>query len=256
MTVLFAGTYNSRDTGGIPLAGGGQTQAGVLLRSDALVALTDVGLGELDVSPIGTIVDFRTATERSEAPDRLPPRPLDTVHLSVLEGAMTGMAASPQVSSDAVKAAMAQVPTLADLYVGMLRHGAASFARVARLVARPTDGVKRAVLVHCTAGKDRTGVAAAVLLDAVGAQRDAVIADYTLSQQNLAGEWAERMLHYIASRGVSVGPQVEQLVTATPPEAMQAALGWLDDQGGSVAYLRAAGIGDDELALLRARLGG
>ncbi|WEG08601.1 tyrosine-protein phosphatase [Microbacterium horticulturae] len=254
MTSLFAGTYNSRDTGGMPLPGGGQTRAGVLYRSDALSGITDAGLAELDASPIGAVVDFRTGAERSAAPDRLPERRLDTEHLSVLEGAAPGIGAPADMSTEAVRAVLEQIPTLGDLYIRMLDGAAASFARVARLVAAPTDEGKPGVLVHCTAGKDRTGVATALLLDAVGAERDAIVADYAVSEQNLSGEWAERMLQGVAKTGVPMLPQIVALVTATPPDAMRAMLAWVDDQGGSAAYLRTGGLSDDEFGMLRARL--
>lgn len=256
MTALFAGTYNSRDTGGTPLRGGGQTRAGVLFRSDALVTITDAGLNELDAGPIGAIVDFRTDTERAAAPNRLPAREFDTENLSVLEGAAPGIAAPGEMSVAEVHAALREIPTLGDLYIRMLQHAAASFARVARLVASPDDREKTGVLVHCTAGKDRTGVATALLLDVVGAERDAVIADYTASEHNLSGEWSDRMLAGITEMGVPMLPQIVALVTATPPDAMQAALGWLDDQGGSAAYLLGGGLTDEELGMLRRRLVG
>ena len=58
------------------------------------------------------------------------------------------------------------------------------------------------MLVHCTAGKDRTGVAIALLLDAVGAERDAVVADYAASEANLSGAWADRMFAMIDAMGI------------------------------------------------------
>ncbi|QAY59449.1 tyrosine-protein phosphatase [Microbacterium protaetiae] len=258
MTALFDGTYNSRDTGAIPLRSGGQTRSGVLFRSDALATVTGTGLVELDESPIGTIVDLRTDTERATAPNRLPSRPVRTELLSVMEGAAPGMAAPAEMTSEAVHAVLQEIPTLGDLYIRMLGTAAASFARVARLVATSADSDKAGVLVHCTAGKDRTGVAVALLLDAVGAQRDAIVADYAASERNLAGEWAERMLEGVARMGVPMLPQITALVSATPPDAMQTTLRWLDDQGGSAAYLRkgGGGLSDDELGMLRERFAG
>jgi protein-tyrosine phosphatase len=254
MSALFDGTYNSRDTGGTPLRRGGQTRTGVLYRSDALVTVSDEGLAELDASPIGAIVDFRTDGERSAAPDRLPARPIGTEHLSVLEGAAPGIGAPAAMSSEAVRSVLKEIPTLGDLYICMLGGTAASFARVARLVTAPADEGKPGVLVHCTAGKDRTGVATALLLDTVGADRDAIVADYAVSEQNLSGEWAERMLAGVAKTGVPMLPQIVALVTATPPDAMRTMLAWVDDQGGSAAYLRSGGLSDDEIGMLRARL--
>jgi protein-tyrosine phosphatase len=255
------GLYNFRDTGGTPLIDGGATRAGVLFRSDALSALTPAGLDALADTDIGVIVDFRTPGERESGPDRLPTsRPFTVVELSILEGAMGEMAgsfvgASAAISPELIAQAMAALPTLSELYIGMLQHGAASFAEVARYIAASSDDEPTAVLVHCTAGKDRTGVATALMLDAVGADRAAVIADYASSQDNLAGPWADGMIQMVTSFGLPMTPELRELITGTPPAAMQAALEWTDAGFGGVAgYLQSGGLTDDELAALRARL--
>jgi protein-tyrosine phosphatase len=262
--ITIDGLQNFRDTGGTPLTGGGATRAGVLYRSEALSGLTPAGLEQLAASDIGVIADFRTDLERAMAPDVLPAsRAFQVIELPLLEGAMTGFAQSATQASDpdaarqAVTAALAQLPGLGDLYVSMLEHGAASFAEVARQVAaQPARDSPTAVLVHCTAGKDRTGVAVALVLDAVGAERSAVVADYAASAGNLAGAWADGMRAMIASLGVPLTPELDALVTATPPAAIEQALAWVDARGGSAAYLGAGGLTDAELAGLRARLNG
>ncbi|MFK3679809.1 tyrosine-protein phosphatase [Microbacterium sp. NPDC090218] len=260
MSAIIAGTYNSRDTGGMPLVGGGVTRTGVLYRSDALAAVTDEGVRTLSDSPIGTIVDFRSDFERAEAPNRLgSERSFGEVVLPLLEGSMTGMPSPGGLgdpSDDVMRAMLARIPSLADLYVGMLDSAAASFAEVARLVARPSDDSRGAVLVHCTAGKDRTGVATALLLDAAGADRAAIVADYAQSGTNLAGEWADRMLERARGWGMPLVPALTDLVTATPPRAMEDALAWVDERGGSAEYLRGGGLSDDDLQALRVRLAG
>lgn len=255
------GLYNFRDTGGMPLTGGGATRSDVLFRSDALAALTPAGLDALTDTDIGVVVDFRTPGERQTAPDRLPSsRAFRVVELSILEGAMAEMAgrfvgSGAALNPGLIAQAMAALPTLSELYIGMLQHGAAAFAEVARLIAASTDDEPTAVLVHCTAGKDRTGVAVALMLDAVGADRAAVIADYAASQDNLAGPWADGMLQMIAAFGLPLTPEVRALVTGTPPEAIAAALEWTDAQfGGAGGYLESGGLTADELAALRARL--
>ena len=94
------------------------------------------------------------------------------------------------------------------------------------------------MLVHCTAGKDRTGVAIALLLDAVGAERDAVVADYAASEANLSGAWADSMFAMIDAMGVPRTPTLDELIAATPPAAIEEALAWVDrEHGGSAAYL-------------------
>lgn len=260
---MIDGLQNFRDTGGTPLADGRASRSGVLYRSEALSALTLDGLAQLAETDIGVIADFRTAIERSMAADQLPDsRPFRIVELPLLEGALTGMAQQapiaddPDAAASAIATALSQLPTLGDLYVSMLGQGAASFAELARLVAVATDDPPTAVLVHCTAGKDRTGVAVALLLDAVGAERDAVVADYSSSAANLAGPWADRMRAMVTGMGVPLTPSVDTLLTGTPPEAIDQALAWVDEHGGSAAYLRSGGLTTDELAALRTRLAG
>ncbi|SIO29209.1 tyrosine-protein phosphatase [Agromyces cerinus] len=264
MSMQVEGLYNFRDIAGMPLASGGTTRAGVLFRSEALGTLTQVGVDDLAATDIGTIVDFRTPTERQAAPDRVPTsRPFTVVDLPMLEGAMADMtgrfvAGGPSTPPPSeIADAMASLPTLGELYLEMLQHGAPQFAEVARLIAASTDDSPSAVLVHCTAGKDRTGVATALMLDAAGVERAAVVADYAVSQHNLAGPWADGMLHSIASFGLPVSPELRTLVTGTPPEAIEQALSWTDDEhGGAAEYLLSGGLQPAELDGLRARMAG
>lgn len=262
-TASLDGSYNFRDTGGTALTTGGTTRSGVLYRSDALSELTPDGLEQLAATPIGVIVDFRTPMERAMAPDRLPStRPFRVVELALLEGALSGLAqqamqadapgADPDAGLAAVSEALALLPRLGALYTSMLEHGASAFAEVARLVASDAPA---AVLVHCTAGKDRTGVATALLLEAVGARRDAIVADYTESEANLSGAWADRMFAMIDAMGIPRTPPLDELLALTPAAAIEEALAWVDrEHGGSANYLRSGGLTDGELAALRARL--
>lgn len=266
-TVALDGTFNFRDVGGLPLAACGTTRSGILYRSDALSGLSPEGLEQLAATDIGVVVDLRTAMERQMAPDRLPTaRPFEVVELPLLEGAFAGAAqqaaqaaaAGPDGAStatDAIADAVAQLPSLGDVYVSMLEHGADAFARVARLVAGATVDPPRAVLVHCSAGKDRTGITTALILDAVGVERAAIVDDYASSEANLAGAWADAMYAQVAKTGVPLTPAVKDLVATTPPPAIQQALAWVEaNAGGTAQYLRSGGLTDDELSALRARL--
>ncbi|WP_460772648.1 tyrosine-protein phosphatase [Microbacterium sp. GXF7504] len=263
--VTLEGTFNFRDTGGMPLVGGGVSASGILYRSDALSELTPAGLDALSASPIGVVVDLRTDPERQMAPDRLPTdRPFRVVELPLLQGAVTGAAkqagaamtagADPAKVAAAMQEALAQIPPLGEMYVQMLQGGADTFAQFARLVSVATDEPPTAVLVHCTAGKDRTGVSTALVLDAAGVERDAVVADYASSQDRLAGPWADRMLGMVTQMGVPLDDEIRDLVAGTPASAIEQAFAWIDAQGGSAAYLRSGGLTDAELDALRARL--
>ena len=259
------GTVNFRDVGGLPLVGGGSVASGVLYRSDALSALTPHGLETLAGSGIEVLADFRTPAERQMAPNRLPVgRELHTLELPLFEGAFTGAAqeqmqranhaGDPAAAARAVQAAIAQLPTLGQIYTGMLQDGASLFAAAARTVAAGNDS---AAVLHCTAGKDRTGVAVGLLLEAVGAERDGIVADYELSEQNLAGEWSDRMLGMIAGMGVPLTDEILTLVTRSPADAINTAFDWVEENhGGAAEYLRAGGLLDAELDQLRQRLRG
>lgn len=261
--VPLEGTYNFRDTGGIPLTSGGSIRPGILFRSDALSGLTPSGLEEFAATPVGVVVDLRTPQEREISPNRIPTtRSMQSVDLSILAGSMAQMASSllgndGSPSEAAIARLDEELPALADLYTAILQSGASAFAEVARYIARSTDDSETAVLVHCTAGKDRTGVATALMLEAAGAERDAIVADYASSQQYLAGEWADSMLRMISSAGLPITPKLRALITETSPDAIDRALTWVDEGfGGVTGYLASGGLTDAELAGLRTRLAG
>lgn len=256
MTNLTAldGAPNFRDLGGLPLKDGGSTKQGVLYRSAALNALTDAGVEQLAASNIETIADLRTPEERQAQPDRLPTsRYIDDIDMPIAPGNMSPVALEKAVQSGAdLSVVLAkQLPSLGGLYVEMLQQAPEVFANVARLTA--TAGT----LVHCTAGKDRTGVACALILDAVGVQRAAVVADYAESQKNLAGPWAAAALAQAKSFGLPLIPQLVDIVTTTPPAAIEQAFQWVEDNFKSSAdYLLHGGLSADDLAKLQARLVG
>ena len=263
MATLLPGTSNARDLGGLPLSGGGTVREGVLLRSDALTGLSDGGLALLE--GVGTVIDLRTPAEREGAPDRLPEgHAVSVLERPLLEGAIAqlapqGAALKEQMGEDGpspelLEALRARIPALGDLYVTMLEHGAETFADCARAVAEPADQGRAGVLIHCTAGKDRTGIAVALLLEAAGVEREAVVADYTRSGDELAGPWAERMLEGVRAAGIPVLPEIEQLAVTTPAAAIEAALAEVDARGGAAAYLRSGGLSEQELERLRERL--
>lgn len=245
---LIPGTFNARDLGGMPLRGGGAVASGALLRADALGAVPAEGEQRMSELGVRTVVDLRTAAEREVLPDRVPGG-TEVLALPLLEGALTGLPTSPSVDR------VPEVPDMEKVYTLMLEHGAQAFAEIARRVGSAPAG--SAVLVHCTAGKDRTGVAVALLLEAVGAEREAVIADYTRSQDQLDGPWAERTMAALIAHGAPDTPMLRTLVTQTPREVIEHALGIVDAQhGGAAAYLRSGGLTDEELAALRERLAG
>jgi len=129
------------------------------------------------------------------------------------------------------------------------------FATIAREIAGERDGGGGGVLIHCAAGKDRTGVAIAIVLRAVGVDRDAVVEDYTRTESRLAGEWTEMMLGRVKAYGIDVTPELLELLTGSPATAIEALLDWVDENHGDAgAYLLANGLTTHEVEALRARL--
>jgi protein-tyrosine phosphatase len=108
------------------------------------------------------------------------------------------------------------------------------------------------VLVHCTAGKDRTGIVVALALLAVGVDRRLVVEDYARSEENLSGEWLENMISVIVKHGGIETPKLRVLMGGSPGEVLDAVLDELDAEHGSVRhYLLGAGLTLDELDRLQ-----
>lgn len=265
LTSILQGTHNARELTGLPLAGGGTLASGLLFRSDALAALTDDGLQELVTLRIGTVIDMRTDAERSRAADRLPddgsvtllPLPMQGGAMDEMVKRLLPAATGASLSVTQVAEALKQVPTLEGLYVSILDASAPQFATIARTVLAASRTERPGVLFHCTAGKDRTGLAAAILLSVAEVPREEIVADYTQTEKNLAFGFAEALTRLITSLGVPLTPALKTLATESPASAIEAALDWIDaNHGGVAGYLRVGGLTDDEIADLRRVLRG
>ena len=257
-------THNARSLGGIATADGQVVADGVLFRSDSLSALTADGIAALAELGIGTVVDLRTDGERARAADVLPADgSIALVALPVLGGAMDEMVqqllpsdgARAELTPAQLTALLDQVPTLEQLYQGILASSAPQFAELARTVIAASGTDRPGVIFHCTAGKDRTGLAAAILLSIAGVPRDTIVADYTQTETNLAGPFAEALTALITGFGLPLTPKLQVLATKSPASAIEAALTWIAEQHGDAgAYLRSGGLSADELASLRVLL--
>jgi protein-tyrosine phosphatase len=232
-----AGTYNLRDTGGYE-AGANRTRWGKLFRSDALHRLTDDSRGVLAALGIRLVIDLRDHSELLSAPSRLEGTGIDVVH-------------TPIYTSTPDFSALGEA-TLAGLYRLMIADYGHNLAAAVGLIARSGS---QPVLVHCTAGKDRTGLVVALALLAAGVERRAVVDDYAATESNLRGEWAQAMLSRMTESGYPMGPQIEQIVTASPPEVLEDVLDAIEAEHGSIGnYLLANGLTPDDLDLLRSAL--
>ena len=237
--VPLAGTVNARDLGGLPLAGGGVTRHGQLLRSDVPLRLDPEDRERLIRLGIGTVVDLREAHELVRDHNALVGFDGIAVHHVEVWRLINEVGVAPD-----------DPWSITGFYLSALDHAGAAFAAAVRLLAE----AEGAALFHCTAGKDRTGLLALLVLEAVGVTREAVIEDFALTDARI-GSIRERLTEEAAGRGIA-RPDFERLLGATP-DLIEPALAHLDRlHGGAEAYLRRHGADPATLARLRAKLSG
>lgn len=249
--VPLQGAHNFRDLGGYRTRDGRHVRWGLVYRSETLGKLTDADREFLGAGlHLRAVCDFRGASEAAADPDRLPETAGPTpVALSIDAGhSMTRMAAAIR-SGDA----KSMDDAMADLYIGMVDdHGADAFGP---FIARLADPDNLPTVYHCAAGKDRTGIATALLLTLLGVPRKTVLADYSLT--NLTFDTL------IASQKGSknpltagLPPQVLARMTLANPEWLQRTLEHIDAKYGSVeGYLQSTGrIDAATIAKIRANL--
>jgi protein-tyrosine phosphatase len=212
------GLSNFRDLGGIP-AGEHVVRTGLVYRSDSPHQVTEEGLAVLLGLGIASVLDLRTAEERGTNPGPLPSdhHPIQEHFDGVDPRSASGVNAGERV--------------LRDTYVLLLDDAPDRFGRV---LAQLADPGRLPAVVHCAAGKDRTGLVVALLLSVLGVERDTVLDDYALER---SGPEFEARLALVHARFVEMGIEsgVAWGMIGTPRWAMADALEHLDDRYGSVA---------------------
>ena len=234
-TSLDLGTpANLRDVGGLTTADGRLLRSGTLLRSDA----PQPG-DRLPVVP-ATVVDLR-----SEAETRGRTHPLAGV--AEVHAVPLGTSLAPEVIAATPEAER----DLAWMYRLLVREAAGELAGIVRLFAHAPGPV----LVHCAAGKDRTGIVVAVALRLVGVPREQVVADYLRTNDNLAGLLARLEAAGAHLPALSDGTLDPQTLLGVDEGALTAALAELERHPGGVhGHLLAHGATAADLDALTARL--
>ncbi|MFE7561148.1 tyrosine-protein phosphatase [Kitasatospora sp. NPDC057500] len=232
------GAVNARDLGGYRTAEGMVLRAGVALRSDGLNRLTDEDLGRLAGLGLRRIVDLRSPDEVREAgPDRitdgmslhqLPVFAADFDIYTTLREALADRDPDKQRTLLGAGRADAMMTGLYRWFVTD-RIARERFAAVLRLLADP-DGAP--LLFHCSAGKDRTGWTAAVLLTALGVDRETVVTDYLLTNERSAVV-VEAVLEGFRAGGLMLEPELLLPVFRAERRYLEAAFeevetGWPD----------------------------
>jgi hypothetical protein len=227
---------------------------GVLLRADNLQDLTPADVRRLiDEHGLQVVIDLRTGIEvEAEGPGPLTREPgVRIEHRSLYpESGNTDLDADDRGAlwDNVVGADIDPEAPLAAVYLRYLARRPDSVVGALRDIAR-ADG---AVLVHCAAGKDRTGVVVALALDAVGVDRETIVADYVVTRERIDEIW-DRLMSSSTYRAELEGH--DSADHAPRPETMHGVFRQLDERhGGTVEWLRSEGFDDEDLARLRERL--
>ncbi len=235
----LAGVFNFRDLGGYPTQDGRTVRWRTIFRADGLGRLT---VEDLDVlRPIGlrTVVDLRTKREIDER-GRFPHEdyPVAFHHLSVIDQTWDREAA--------IRENLPPTEFLHRTYREMLVDGAPRFAAAFDVLADPNA---LPAVFHCAAGKDRTGLLAALLLGALGVGHDDVVEDYALTQDTM-----DAFLATTAAQDEEIARRIESTPRSfftADPAAMSLVLTDLERDHGSVRdFVRHLGVADSTLTTL------
>jgi len=248
------GAVNVRDLGGLPTADGGSTVPNRLLRSENLQELSPADISKL-VEDIGvtTVVDLRTTGEREIEG----PAPLDVVpglrhahHPVLLELGSASEAVAEALLVTKVERDRARYPDdiTCGHYLGYLEERPEEVTGALRSIAT----AEGAAIVHCAAGKDRTGVVVALALTAADVRPEAIVADYMATADRI-----EEIIGRLRRSKTYAEDVISRALQAhlPRPETMRACLEQLDVRyGGLPRWLAGHGSADDELSRLRAKL--
>jgi protein-tyrosine phosphatase len=232
--------WNVRDLGGFETRTGGQTRSGRIVRAGNLSQLTDAGRDALIEFGIRTVIDLRDP--REFAVD------MDPFHDDGRWAGQVDYVSAPLIS-EAEWEAIRDPEILRRGYVVTLDLSRANIARVLSAIANAAAG---GIVVHCHAGKERTGVVAALLLALCAVPDDMIAADYVASDRHLTSlyaAWASREADPEKRAGLMRGFVSEPKHILVPLEGLRRT-------GGVETYARRAGVSHSELHAIRERLCG
>jgi protein-tyrosine phosphatase len=227
---------NVRDLGGLEAAGGRRVRRGALVRSDQLCRLRDGGRVALVAHGVRTVIDLRNPAEAEKDPDPI-------WHEHGVDYLLI-----PQQSEQLWRELEPIARTRSERDCAVIDRRAEQIVAMAHAVANAVPG---GVLIHCLAGKDRTGIAVAMLLSLVGVSEAHIAEDYSLTVPNLAAE---------LTAALAAAPDDEaraRLVRSydASVETMLKTLGHLRTRhGGATAYLTRAGLSAADVERIRARM--
>jgi hypothetical protein len=236
--IPFEGCFNFRDIGGYPAEDGRRVRWGRYYRAGRQDRMTGTDLARLKDLGIRTQIDLRRPDEAAEqGPGPLPELGVTYHNIPVI----------PEGGTDQLSRLVGDTGISGRRYLGYLEFGPDAWQRMFELFA---EAAHHPIVIHCTAGKDRTGVSTAFLLAVLGVDRAVIEADYALTNRDVA-----RQVDFV-ERHVGLPPGMDRAAlthaAGIPEEAIGDFLDGLEARwGGPLEYLRSIGIGDDLMAAVR-----
>ena len=264
-SIGLTGVGNARELGGYVAEDGRAVRRGVFLRTAALGNATEADIQRLvDDYHLSLVIDLRMTSEIEQAPDPVMDG-VENLHLGIIDEA--ALAAKRQslsaedvagldLNSKLGRLRMAmKLGIVGDhMYIDFLsgEPGKAGYARMFRELLALPEG--KAMLFHCTQGKDRTGCAAMLILSALGVDEETIMADFMLTN-TFNAHLIEAQRQMLIDEGME-GDELETFMYAMDkvnPQYMQCALDWMQENYGSaLGYIRTElHITDEEIATLR-----
>ena len=229
------GAFNIRDIGGYRTSSGQTVRSGLVYRADGLHRIPPGGAAALGHLGWRTVIDLRTVGEVAAAAFRS--EGVEVVNLPVLR-ATWGIPEATDIDP---------VAFLSDHYLEMLDQGAAAIAASFAILGSPA---RLPAVFHCSAGKDRTGVLAALVLSVLGVPDEVVATDYHLSASAV-----ERLVAWLNATTPDLSEEMSRqpkALLSCPPEAMHTFLRRVRERFGSVeGYLSGIGVGAGAVQQLR-----
>jgi protein-tyrosine phosphatase len=239
---LVEGCPNFRDLGGYATEDGRRVGWGLVFRSSNLGRLTEKGLRRIKRLGIRQVCDFRTKAEAHRLPNRFPDtEAVGTLRLPIQHGEFEPTSVFDRIKQGDFEWISEEFMLTG--YIESIERYPQVWQRLLDELARPGN---RPLLFHCTGGKDRTGVAAALILLALGVPAETVVADYGLSDGYNA-EARKAIYNYLRPYGVDIA-KVEPYFTA-PESRLRSLLSYLRDRYGTAVHYLAARAGVDRRKL-------
>ena len=236
--IPFEGCFNFRDIGGYPTTDGRTLKWGKYYRAGRQDRMTPADLAQARDLGVRTQIDLRKNDEVSDQGRG----PLETMgakyaHLPVI----------PDGGTDILAQLVGDTGISGKRYLGYLEFGGETWIKMFEIFAEPDD---HPIVLHCTAGKDRTGVSTAFLLSVLGVDRKIIEADYLLTNVDV-----NRQVDFVEQHvGLPEGMSRDEMMhhAGVPETAMFDFLDGLDERwGGAMGYLREIGISEDTFTAVR-----